>query len=91
MSLQLAGGIDDRPAIAEQIANISLGTAMPPGDWAAMRAALDAEGTVDFRGASGEVTFDANGDIRGPFFITVWTISSGAVTVLRIERSDPAS
>jgi hypothetical protein len=50
----------------------------------------DLDGQVDFRGASGEVAFDlTTGDIKGPFFINVWTISGGAVTDLRIERIDP--
>lgn len=86
--LELAGA-DDRTAIRDAMANLASGLKIPVGDWPAMRDALRSDGEVDFLGASGEVTFNlATGDVRGPFYISVWTISGGAVVETDVERID---
>jgi branched-chain amino acid transport system substrate-binding protein len=89
VALELAGTTDDRSTIRDAMANLASGESISPGDWAAMRDVLRRDGTIDFRGASGDVVFDlATGDITGPFFISVWTINNGVVTETEIRRID---
>jgi len=90
MGIEIAKTADDRPAIKSAMAKVSMGTQLAAtGDWSVIRDAIRADGQVDYRGASGEVTFDlATGDIIGPFFISVWTISNGNVVDTAIVKID---
>ena len=89
VGIELATTADDRPAIRDAMAHIAGGSVLSVGNWSAMRTALRTDRQIDFRGASGDVKFDlATGDITGPFFISVWTISSGAVVETDIKRID---
>ncbi len=91
LGIEIANTAEDRTAIRDAMARIGSGRTIPvSGDWGEFRDAVRADGEVDYRGASGEVLFDATtGETRGPFFISVWTISNGAVVETSIRRVDP--
>jgi branched-chain amino acid transport system substrate-binding protein len=90
MGIEIAGSVDDRPAIREAMAKVSAGTSLAVnGDWTVLRDEIRAKGQVDFVGASGELTFDsASCDILGPFYISVWTINNGAVVETDLRKID---
>jgi branched-chain amino acid transport system substrate-binding protein len=89
IGIELAGGASDRPAIRAAMAKLASGRPATVGDWPVIRQAIHDDGQVDLRGASGEVVFDlATGDITGPFYIVVWTVSNGTVTETEIRRVD---
>lgn len=48
-----------------------------PGQWAAMSAELKASGAVDYQGASGNVDFNARGDVFSN--INEWTVKDGTI------------
>lgn len=68
-----AAGAADGASIARGLTMINDpgGEVVGPGDWATAKAALAAGKAVNYRGASGSVDFDANGDVPGIYSVSV--------------------
>ena len=84
LAIQLAGDDDDHVAIRDAINSSSTGRQEACNDWPAIRAALAADGQVDYLGASGEVDLDlsrtdAGGDLLPPFFIQIWAFDGSQI------------
>jgi len=75
MAIEIAGAADDRAAMTRTAA----GAEGDAGDWAALRAAIAADGEANYRGASGEVDLDASGELRPPYYVGLWTIHDGMI------------
>jgi branched-chain amino acid transport system substrate-binding protein len=63
------------------------GTAYSPSDLTAMFAAAKAKDDINYEGASGNVDFDANGDVFGAY--DIWNVQSGAITVTEAAIAAP--
>lgn len=86
MALELAGGPDNVEAVRGALPSLAAGTPMAAGDWAAMREELASAGQLDYKGASGEVTFaPPSPDTQGPYYIEVWTITNDLPTSVEIR------
>jgi ABC-type branched-subunit amino acid transport system substrate-binding protein len=70
-----AGQHADGPTIKAHLGPVSEGgMKFGPGQWQALRTAIHAGLDVDYDGASGEVDFDANGEVTAPY--DVWKVGS---------------
>ncbi len=67
LAIEQAGG--DKTKLAASLRAISNGTGEPvgPGEWAKAKELIAAGKAIDYKGASGEVNFDANGDVPGVY------------------------
>jgi len=74
IAMQQSSDPDDPAQIKNALAQLNSGTEVGAGDWEAV---LQAQGTVDYQGASGPVDFDANGDVVSD--IEEWTVRSGRI------------
>ena len=76
-AMALAADPDDGSLVRDALAVTSGGdTTFGPGEWATAAAAIAAGATaLDYRGASGDVDFDGNGDVQGN--IEEWAIRDG--------------
>jgi branched-chain amino acid transport system substrate-binding protein len=63
------------------------GTQAFAGDWAAIQAAITADGMVDYMGATGDIDFDENGDVKGNFSHQSFN-SSGAYETIGCWKLD---
>jgi ABC-type branched-subunit amino acid transport system substrate-binding protein len=58
-----------------------------PGDWAKALATVAASGGhIDFRGASGEVDINSDGDVSPPYFYTVYEFRAGVFITSEIRQ-----
>ena len=84
-AVELAGSIEDRTAIRDALAGFASGQSVAAGDWATMVEAIAGDGTFDYLGASGDLTFDLEtGDLLPPFYISVFEIQDGVIEPDRI-------
>jgi ABC-type branched-subunit amino acid transport system substrate-binding protein len=73
-----------QPVNGENVRNQLRFVANPPGDlvtvneWAKAKAAIDAGRDINYEGASGDVNFDAAGDVSGP--VGIWSIKSSKIS-----------
>jgi len=72
MAIEKAGSADRTKIAAalREIANAP-GEVIRPGEWAKAKELIDAGKDVNYEGASGNVDFDANGDVGGVFGVNV--------------------
>ena len=72
-------GSTDANALIASLSTVSAtpGDAVGPSEWATALTTLQDDGEVNYEGASGNVDFDANGDVTGAY--KVWRIVSGAI------------
>jgi ABC-type branched-subunit amino acid transport system substrate-binding protein len=87
-----------QPVNGENIRNQLRFVANPPGDvvtvneWAKAKAAIEAGRDVNYEGASGDVNFDAAGDVSGP--VGIWSVKGGKISDdklcdVNLAESDP--
>jgi branched-chain amino acid transport system substrate-binding protein len=77
-----AGSLES-PAIAAHMQTVSVGgQTVGPADYASALQRLAAGGDIDYRGATGAVDFDANGDMASGAF-RIWRIEGGRFVTLR--------
>jgi branched-chain amino acid transport system substrate-binding protein len=89
-ALAIAGPDAEGPLVREAMAATRVGTKAAAGDWAAIAAAIAADGSVDYEGASGAVDIDgATGDLDPPYYIAVWTLADGLIVDQRVEVIQP--
>jgi len=88
IAVAAAGG--DRDGVRDAMARTRSGSEAEAGDWAALAHALDADGTVDYLGASGTVDLDpTTGELDPPFYILVWKLNhDGGIDEQRVETVD---
>ncbi|MGP2490286.1 ABC transporter substrate-binding protein [Mesorhizobium sp. PUT5] len=67
LAIEKAGG--DKAKLPEALRAVSNGEGEPilPGEWKKAKELIAAGKAVDYRGASGELNFDANGDVPGSY------------------------
>ena len=67
LAIEKAG--DDKAKLPEALRAVSNGEGEPilPGEWKKAKELIAAGKAVDYRGASGELNFDANGDVPGSY------------------------
>ena len=67
LAIEKAGG--DKAKLSESLRAVSNGEGEPifPGEWKKAKELIDAGKAVDYKGASGELNFDANGDVPGSY------------------------
>jgi len=53
-----------------------------PGEWAKAKKLIDAGKDVDYKGASGSIDFDKNGDVSGTF--AHWVIKDGKIETVKV-------
>jgi branched-chain amino acid transport system substrate-binding protein len=72
MAIEKAGAADRTKIAAalREVANAP-GEVIRPGEWAKAKELIDAGQDVNYEGASGNVDFDANGDVGGVFGVNV--------------------
>jgi len=80
-AIQSAGSLDDRPAIARAMASTATGADVEAGDWAAIAATIDTYRQCNYQGASGPVDLDVNGELRPPYYVTLWTVDEAGHVV----------
>lgn len=86
MAIEIAGSTEDHAAIRDALGSICEGAGVEAGDWSSIAEAIDADGAVDYTGASGAVCFDADsGDVLSPYYIGVWTVMDGTIVDERVE------
>jgi len=79
-----AAGSTDGAAIRDALPGISVGgTQYGPTQFADAVAAIKSGDDVDYLGASGQVDFDAHGDVIAPY--AIWKVEGGAVNVISTE------
>ncbi len=63
LAIEKAGG--DKAKLSESLRAVSNGEGEPifPGEWKKAKELIDAGKAIDYKGASGELNFDANGDV----------------------------
>ncbi len=84
-------GTTERTAVRNGIrnANTKGGTPALAGKWADIRTAVASRKTIDLRGATGNLDFDASGDITPPLYYRVWRIEDGTSVTDQIAEVDP--
>ncbi|MGB3416646.1 MAG: ABC transporter substrate-binding protein [Mesorhizobium sp.] len=67
LAIEKAGG--DKAKLSESLRAVSNGEGEPifPGEWKKAKELIDAGKAIDYKGASGELNFDANGDVPGSY------------------------
>jgi branched-chain amino acid transport system substrate-binding protein len=86
LAIEIAGGSEDIEQLKGTLSKLSTGTSFAAGDWAAMRAEIASAGQLDYRGASGDVTFaPPSPDTLGPYFIEVWTLTGTPLMPTSVE------
>jgi branched-chain amino acid transport system substrate-binding protein len=67
LAIEKAGG--DKAKLSESLRAVSNGEGEPilPGEWKKAKELINAGKAIDYRGASGELNFDANGDVPGAY------------------------
>ncbi len=67
LAIEKAGG--DKAKLSESLRAVSNGEGEPifPGEWKKAKELIDASKAIDYKGASGELNFDANGDVPGSY------------------------
>ncbi len=76
-----ASGAQGGDALRDSLAQVSAGgTAFEAEDFADAVAALARGEDIDYAGASGDVDFDAQGDVVGPY--DIWQVKDGAITAV---------
>lgn len=58
------------------------GETVLPGEWEKARKLIAAGKDIDYRGASGSINFDDNGDVSGTF--AHWVITDGAIETVKV-------
>ncbi len=87
LALQDAGGLANRVALRDALVRVSkVGTSFGPDQLSAAIAAIKRGEDIDYKGASGLVDFDDNGDISCDFL--VWGVSQGAMTTVEGFKAD---
>jgi branched-chain amino acid transport system substrate-binding protein len=83
IAMEIAKSTTPGAAIRDAMAKVSSpgGKKVPVGDWATIRSAIRAGEAIDFEGASGNVDFDPNGDLKPPYTYVVWKIENGQLVV----------
>ncbi|MEM7046926.1 MAG: ABC transporter substrate-binding protein [Pseudomonadota bacterium] len=71
LAIEKAGSAD-RGKIAAALREVAgpPGTKILPGEWSKAKGLIAAGSDIDYVGASGEINFDANGDVTGSYMIT---------------------
>ncbi len=68
IGMSLAADPTSGPSIKEILTDkTKAGTKVFAGDWAGIQAAIAGDGMVDYMGATGDIDFDENGDVKGNF------------------------
>lgn len=81
-----AGGAAEGPAIRDNLRKVSEGgTAYAAADYAAAVTSLQAQGNVNYEGASGNVDLDEKGEPIAPY--DVWKVQGGQITVIESSVS----
>ncbi|MDH6231824.1 branched-chain amino acid transport system substrate-binding protein [Mesorhizobium soli] len=67
LAIEKAGG--DKSKLSESLRAVSNGEGEPilPGEWKKAKELIAAGKAIDYKGASGELNFDANGDVPGSY------------------------
>ncbi|PSJ53794.1 ABC transporter substrate-binding protein [Pseudaminobacter soli (ex Li et al. 2025)] len=67
LAIEKAGG--DKSKLSESLRAVSNGEGEPilPGEWKKAKELITAGKAIDYKGASGELNFDANGDVPGSY------------------------
>jgi len=67
LAIEKAGG--DKSKLSQSLRAVSNGKGEPimPGEWKKAKELIDAGKEIDYKGASGDVDFDANGDVPGSY------------------------
>lgn len=79
----------DGPAVRSALSLVPPPDSSPapgPGEWAEIRAAIDGNEPFNYRGASGEVDFDSDGDVQAN--VNEWAIQNGVITVVQCWTPD---
>lgn len=85
IAMEISGSSEAGPAIRDAMTKVSVpgGKKVHAGDWNAIRTAIRAGEAIDFEGASGNVDFDENGDVKPPYNYIVWKVQDGALVVAK--------
>jgi ABC-type branched-subunit amino acid transport system substrate-binding protein len=86
IALELADS-EDAASVRNAVKRTSSGTNASPGEWSKTLATLRSSGSVDYLGASGTVdVVEETGDVKPPYFFTVYTFRNGTLIDTGIER-----
>jgi branched-chain amino acid transport system substrate-binding protein len=91
MAMELAGGTDDHEQIKNEIPNLMNGSMMVnlAGEWQPILAQIEKSHSVGYKGPSGVIQFNLQtGDLLPPYYISIWTVSGGAVVVQQVVEVD---
>ncbi len=85
IAIEIAKTATPGPAIRDAMKRVSVagGVKVQAGDWASIRAAIQAGKPIDFEGASGTVDFDEKGDVKAPYNYVIWRVENGQLVVAR--------
>jgi len=74
----------DGTAVRDQLRKVANppGEVILPGQWAKAKKLIDAGKDVDYKGASGSIDFDKNGDVSGTF--AHWAIQNGKIRTVKV-------
>lgn len=77
-------GSTDSTAIRDALREVANppGETVLPGEWKKARKLIADGRDIDYRGASGSIDFDENGDVSGTF--AHWVITDGAIETVRV-------
>jgi ABC-type branched-subunit amino acid transport system substrate-binding protein len=76
-SLYMAANPSDGSSVRDALRRLSTGAVAPVGNWQAIRAGIDAMGSVDLDGTSGTLDFDMAGDVSSD--VQRFTFKNGKV------------
>jgi branched-chain amino acid transport system substrate-binding protein len=85
-AIEIAGTTDGL-AVRDAVRKTSTpgGVKVSAGNWQEIRDAIAKKQSIDYRGVSGEVDFDQNGDVKPPYYYRVWRIDRGQSITDAIE------
>jgi ABC-type branched-subunit amino acid transport system substrate-binding protein len=85
----VAGGKTDAPTVAANLRGVSAGsgTQVGPTDFTSAVSTLKSGGSVNYQGVSGNVDFDANGDVVAGY--DIWNVSDAGTIVITAKDVTP--